>query len=115
MADRLSGHLEHRRERLTVFKLGGSLGHLAHVLKTLHPTTLYVIVDLPETLFFSYQFLKLTIPTARMLFVTTPEACSTTAIGAADFVFVPTMFANALVAQSFDVFLNTALLGEMRN
>lgn len=64
MADRLSGHLEHRRERLTVFELGGGLGHLAHVLKTLHPTTFYVIVDLPDTLFFSYQFLKLTIPTA---------------------------------------------------
>jgi len=115
IVDRLLGHVECRQERLTVFELGGGLGHVAHVLKTLHPTALYIVVDLPEALFFSYQFLMLTIPTARVLFAAAPDACSAAAIGAADFVFVPTMFANALVAQPFDVFINTASLGEMRN
>ena len=115
IASRISNEVSFRPSDPAVFELGAGVGHVAHVLKTLQPAPTYVIVDLPETLFFSYLFLSLTFPEARTVFVTKPEDLADGVPTGSDFVFVPTMFAEELISRPYDVFVNTASLGEMPN
>lgn len=96
----------------TVFELGGGLGHLARVLKLSGVATKHVIVDLPETLVFSYCFLRSNFPEAT--FYLADSAMQSPGVDA-DFVFVPVAYAEGLVGKPFDLFLNTASMGEMRN
>ena len=108
-----------RSKRMRVVELGGGCGHLARTLRLFAPDTLHVIIDIPETLFFSYIFLKLNFPDARTLCVTGKTAAKLKdgngGLSGYDFVFVPTMFADCVAGCDFTLFVNTASLGEMKN
>ena len=100
---------------ISVIELGGGLGHLARTMRLLGISRSHVIVDLPETLAFAMSFLQLNYPEARFLLVSDPEMANGVDLTDFDFVFVPVVFSEALIGTSFDLFLNTASLGEMRN
>lgn len=98
-----------------VLELGGGCGHFARLCRSLLPDCRQVIVDLAETLCFAHMFLSLNFPELRTLFVTEAGQLDRTAVEAHDLVFVPITFAEDLMVQQFDLFVNTASLGEMRN
>jgi hypothetical protein len=101
--------------RPAIVELGAGTGHLARVLTLAFGTANYVIFDIPETLFFSFLFLRLNFPEAKTLYVNSSDRLSKEELARYDFVFVPTLFADAVLDGSFDLFVNTASLGEMRN
>ena len=100
--------------KFNVLELGAGYGGLARSLKLFHPGINYVIIDIPESLFFSSVFLRLNFPNSKFCYVTDPS-CLNRPIGEYDFVFVPTMFAELLIGSNFTLFCNTASLGEMKN
>ncbi len=100
--------------KLKVLELGGGLGHLARTMRLFGLTRSHVIIDIPETLVFSYCFLKKNFPEANLLLVddTTPVGLT---LADYDFAFVPALFADRVVTGRFDLFVNTASMGEMKN
>ena len=60
------------KNRKIVLEIGGGYGGLAHHLTHLCSNVTYVIVDLPETLFFSAIYLSLLNPTKKV-YIYTPE------------------------------------------
>jgi hypothetical protein len=100
--------------KFNVLELGAGYGGLARSLKLFFPTISYVIIDIPETLFFSSLFLRLNFPQAKVCFVTNFKDLRHP-LEEYDFVFVPTKFADVLLGNRFDLFCNTASLGEMKN
>jgi putative sugar O-methyltransferase len=103
------------QRKYKIVELGAGMGDLCRLLKLFHRDCCYVIVDIAETLCFSYMFLRLNFPEANVLYVTDVSQLTGNGIEAFDFVFVPTMFSEALAGSDFDLFLNTASLGEMKN
>jgi len=108
-------HFDLPADGFRIIELGAGTGHLARILKLLFPNNSHVILDIPETLFFSHIFLKLNFPEAKFLFITGPEDAEKLQNASYDFVFVPTKFADIFLNSKFDLFLNTASLGEMKN
>jgi putative sugar O-methyltransferase len=102
-------------EMLTVLELGAGLGHLARTLRLVGISQRHVIVDIPETLVFSYCFLSLNFPEARCIMATDAAQIEQALNDQVDFLFVPNFLAQALVGASIDLFVNTASLGEMQN
>ena len=102
------------KSNLRIVELGGGCGHLARTLKLFMPNSVHVDIDLPETLYFAYIFLKLNFPHAKTCYVTDPSQLKD-GIQEFDFVFIPTMFAECILQEEFDLFYNTASLGEMTN
>lgn len=100
--------------KFNVLEIGAGYGGLARSLKLLHPGISYVLIDIPESLYFSSAFLRLNFPGARFCYVTDPS-CLNKSISDFDFVFVPIIFAEALIGNKFTLFCNTASLGEMKN
>ena len=98
---------------LRVVELGGGLGHLARVLHLSKYVKQHIIIDLPETLVFSYAFLRKNFPDVKIELATS----GTYMIGDdAAFVFVPVAYADCILDErSVDLFINTASMGEMRN
>jgi hypothetical protein len=100
--------------RFNVLELGAGYGGLARTLKLFFPRISYVIIDIPETLYFSSLFLRLNFPDAKVCFVTDPRDLSGP-VSDYDFIFIPTKFAEVLAGSEFELFCNTASLGEMKN
>lgn len=96
----------------TVFELGAGTGHLARIMK-LSGVKHYVIVDIPETMCYSLSFLKLNFPEKKFLLVESPD--QSFELEDYDFIFVPTIFINSLCDHEYDLFVNTASMGEMNN
>jgi len=107
--------IQKERPPMRVVELGAGLGHLARALRIMNVSHSQVILDLPETLIFSYAFLTLSFPGARVLFVTTGNEAKQTRIDDYDFVFVPSCFAHLVDFEGAELFVNTASLGEMGN
>lgn len=101
-------------DRLRVIELGAGLGHLARTLKLFGIAGRYVIIDIPETLVFSYCFLTENFPDARVLLVS-DDTANIENISEYDFIFVPTLYADRVVQEEYDLFINTASMGEMQN
>jgi putative sugar O-methyltransferase len=97
-----------------VLELGAGYGGLARTLKLFFPRISYAIIDIPETLYFSSLFLRLNFPDAKVCFVTDPAELSGP-VSDYDFIFIPTKFAEVLLGSEFELFCNTASLGEMKN
>lgn len=97
-----------------VLELGAGYGGLARVLKLRNPQMRYTIVDIPETLYFSAMFLKLNFPECKFRLVTAASQLDTDWEDF-DFTFVPVALADKLYGSHFDLFINTASLGEMNN
>lgn len=107
--------IQKERSPMRVVELGGGLGHLARVLRLMGVARSHVILDLPETLIFSYSFLTWNFPDAKALFVASEAEAKSASIDGYDFVFVPSCFAHLVNFQGAELFVNTASLGEMRN
>jgi len=101
--------------RNMIVELGAGTGHLARVLRLLLGESTYVILDIPETLFFSSLFLQLNFPESKVLYVNDERRLPREQLQDYDFIFVPTQFADAILNGQFDLFVNTASMGEMRN
>ena len=95
-------------------ELGAGCGHLARLLTILYPASAYTIIDIPETLCFSYMFLRMSFPERRAYVLTAPLDGPADP-GTLDFLFVPTLLADSAAGGGVDVFLNTASMGEMKN
>lgn len=101
---------------MSVVELGGGLGHLARVLAETNVARFHVIVDLPETLVFSYCFLRANYPELNAIVIGKDSEIDLEYYAdTGAFVFVPVAYAEKLVGYPFDLFLNTASMGEMRN
>lgn len=99
-----------------VLEVGGGYGQLARVLKELVPSMKYVCVDLPETLYFAYVFLKLNFPSKKIAWPSSAaEARKTLDEGDFDFCLVPCFFAEALAGTrfTFSAAVNKSSFGEM--
>lgn len=95
----------------TVFEIGAGLGTLARCLKILNPKLRYYIVDLPETLLFSYCFLKASFPDLKTKYILSASDFST--INKESFIFIPVHLASQIPKLSIDLVVNTYSLGEM--
>lgn len=102
-------------QRMHIVELGGGLGHLARTLRLMGVSCSHLIIDLPETIVFSYSFLKKNFPDSRFLLVSGIEQLPEIETDDYDFAFVPVHCAEILANRSFDLFVNTASMGEMRN
>ncbi len=98
-----------------IFEVGGGTGNLARLIRLLAPSCHYVIVDLPETICFSYMYLRLNFPNKKTLFVTGKTDILNNILEDYDFIFAPISYAEDLLIAEYDMFINTASLGEMRN
>lgn len=105
---RILANAEHPIRR--VLEIGGGYGGLARMMKLLQPNVQYVILDLPEQLFFTHLFLRGSFPNARFQFV---DRKGPVAWEGFDFVLVPVPFIDGLAGTSFDLVANTASFGEM--
>lgn len=95
-----------------VLELGGGAGHQARTLMLL-TNCKYTIVDLPETLFFSFIHLSLCFPSKKILYVSSMEDFEK--IDTFDIVFIPAGLYQGLKNKHFNLFINTASMGEMNN
>lgn len=93
----------------SVLELGAGCGNLAAQLIGRWPYLKYTIIDLPDTLVFSMMFLRATYPEKTWQLVAVEDEIL---IGA-DFTFIPVGLEGALKGEEFDIFINTASLGEM--
>ncbi len=100
--------------RYRIVELGAGCGHLARTLQFFISNSVYIDIDIPETLYFAYIFIKLNFPDAKTCYVTDPSQLEN-GIEQYDFVFIPTKFAESILPFQFDLFCNTASLGEMSN
>jgi len=99
----------------TILELGGGLGHLARLMKIVHPDALYTIIDLPETLIFAYMFLRLNFPDKKIMLAQSEEEARRFLTLPYDYLLIPNIFADALKGEKFNLFINTCSLGEMAN
>lgn len=102
------------QSRIKVIELGAGYGGLARTFKMFNPNCTYTIIDIPESLYFSATFLRLNFPECKFLYVT-DQQCSNYGNEDFDFIFVPDFLAEDLRGNSYDLFCNTASLGEMNN
>ena len=110
----IAAHVPTPPGKMRVIELGAGMGHLARTLRLLGLSRSHVIIDIPETLVFSHCFLKKNFPDAKLLLVDDRTPASST-LSDYDFVFVPALFADRVLDEQFDLFINTASMGEMRN
>ena len=95
-----------------ILELGGGNGKF---LRVAHETmgVKCVDVDIPESLFCAYVYLRHHIPSSKILFIT--EESQDFELKDYDFVLCPTNLGSVLFNKKFDVFVNTFSMGEMNN
>jgi putative sugar O-methyltransferase len=96
-------------------EVGAGLGHLARTLRLMGISRSHIIIDLPESLVFSYAFLLSNFPDASSSFVSSLDEAREIRVEDYDFVFIPSGCADQIDFSGAELFLNTASLGEMRN
>jgi putative sugar O-methyltransferase len=96
----------------TVIEIGAGYGGLARLVKLFEHSVQYWIVDLPETIYFSYSFLRANFPEAKCA-AFSADSPPVGDVAGSDFVFVPTDALAHLAGRSFDLAINTSSLGEM--
>ena len=97
-----------------ILELGAGTGNLARLFRSYYPGIRYVIVDLPDTLVFSHMYLRLNFPELTWRWLSSAEKLSEADADASDVIFCPVGFEDALTELPFDLFVNTASMGEMR-
>ena len=102
--------------RPTILELGAGHGTLARLMKLRYPLCKYIIVDLPEALFFSYTNLRLNFVDSNFRRCSTLEELNSAVTDDTDFIFVPSFLTEEINNDfSIDLFINTSSLGEMNN
>lgn len=115
IAIEIQRNLQKSDRKMRIVELGGGLGHLARTLRLMGVSCSHLIIDLPETIVFSYSFLKSNFPDSRLVLVSGSEQIPEIETERYDFAFVPVQCADILTNGKFDLFINTASMGEMRN
>jgi putative sugar O-methyltransferase len=108
----LRRHLRFDRRRLLIVELGAGYGGLARLLKLAYPDSTIVVIDIPETLFFSAGYLISSFPDAK---ATLADGRRPVDFDADDFVFLPVGAEGAIGRRPIDLFVNCHSLGEMPN
>ena len=93
-----------------VVELGSGIGNLARIFKMKQPKTQYFFIDIPESLYYGFMFMRLNFPDCSYKVVLDEE---TSSFEGFDFVFVPTKYVKVLYNQYFDLLINECSLGEM--
>jgi putative sugar O-methyltransferase len=112
--EHIKKHFSLPNKRLRVIELGAGYGAFARVFRTYYPESTYIIVDIPDSLFFSSGFIRSSLPDAKVLLVSRAEQIAA-GLNDYDFVFIPTGLETALHGGNCDLFINTHSLGEMPN
>jgi SAM-dependent methyltransferase len=94
-----------------VLEIGAGIGRTARVMYLLG-VRCYVIVDLPESLAFSYAFLRANFPNSKIGVVHNASEAQVD-LEKFDFVFCPVQLFQYLNTPELDLFLSTYSLGEM--
>jgi hypothetical protein len=115
VASDIRRYIQRNGPGLSIVELGAGLGHLARTLRIMGVSRSHLILDLPESLVFSFAFLTLNFPEAKTVLATTPEEIAGINVVDYDFVFIPSCFAEYVDFTGVELFVNTASLGEMRN
>lgn len=99
----------------SVFELGAGMGNLARLFLLRRFAGSYTAIDIPHTLVFSFMFLRLSFPELSYIFIRSQADVEKCRAGKYDLVFCPTLFAEQIGRGGYDLFVNTASLGEMPN
>jgi hypothetical protein len=92
----------------TIVEIGGGYGGLARIFKMGRPDCRYVLIDLPESLFFAHVFLRENFPQSKIAYG------APAAGGGFDFLLLPVQNAEALSSVGqIDVAINTGSFQEM--
>lgn len=95
-----------------IVELGGGNGQFAVMAKHYIENSVHIDIDLPESLYMAYVCTRLKFPEAKCLWVIDETDID---IDAYDFIFVPVQKEGVLAGKNFDLFANTASMGEMSN
>lgn len=100
-------------ECATMMEIGAGLGQLARTFRLFSPRATQLIVDLPETLIFSYAFLRANFPDVGHFYCTSAHDISKIPEQRGGFVYIPFKLAKCIRGIKIDVVLNTHSFGEM--
>lgn len=94
----------------TILEIGSGYGGLARVFKLMIPGVAYILIDLPESLFYAQIFLQLNFPESKCCYVTSEKKIN---IKDFDFIFVPIQYYESIKGKQVDLVINTGSLQEM--
>ena len=97
----------------TVLEIGSGYGTVARTFKLIDPERRYILVDLPESLAFSYAYLKLNFPDKKFRFITEPCATSDRFEQGIEFIFCPVQLFDQVEWSGIDLVINMWSFGEM--
>lgn len=100
-------------ERPVIMEIGAGYGGVAHHLKTMFPNSLYVIVDLPETLLFSASYLTMIHGQDKVALMDVDSPLEPGAYADASFVMVPNFLLSNLDSFRFNFTINMDSFQEM--
>jgi hypothetical protein len=93
----------------TIIETGTGFGNTARIFHIRQANSCYVLVDLPENLIYSYAFINMHFPDAKIDIVLDKEF----RFNLCDFIFCPIQQLSNLNIPNVDLYLNTYSLGEM--
>ena len=66
-------HLNLNKQNLQILELGSGYGGMARVLSLYRPDAKFTLIDLPESLFFAYIYLKMNFPEKRIVYASSED------------------------------------------
>lgn len=102
----------------TVLEIGGGFGAQTRLIKLKYPLSRHILIDLPETLFFTYINLRLNFPDAKIIFTKSQDEVKKYIVSQHyDFLLVPCFFGDYISDPTLkiDLVVNTRSFGEMHN
>jgi len=107
--------LTYVKEPKTICEIGGGYGGPARLWlqNPIYRPNTYVIIDLPESLFFAEIFLKMNFEKSEILYITDPKPVSSERASQYPIILCPIKYLNAVSKLSFDLVINTGSLHEM--
>lgn len=106
--------IDHCTAFKTVIELGGGNGQFAYMARNVLGTRLHIDIDIPESLYMAYVCTRHLFPQASCLWVD-QEAVIKLHNENFDFIFCPVSHAEIFSDKEFDLFVNTASMGELPN
>ena len=98
------------------FEIGAGIGSLARVVRHFYPNCTYIISDLPESLYYSYNYLDTAYPGDVVLCSEdTLDSAVKNFAGKGGFILIPSWLKDKISGFNIDFLVNTASLGEMSN
>ncbi len=109
--------LTYIKEPNIICEIGGGYGDTARLWlqNPIFRPSCYIIIDLPESLFFAEVFLRVNFDDLKLLYVTNSTKLSSEVVSQYDVILCPIAFVSAISGLSLDSVINTGSLGEMPN